>query len=365
MRIVAFFIALALVAGPRDAPAQQHPSPEAIQAVVRAVLESQIWPNHAAFAVAAQSMAATMAGLCQVPDVDGLKAAQDHFADLALAWSRIELWRFGPAREDALYERLFFWPDPRGRGLRHVQTVLQSGDPTALDPDRLRQKSVALQGLLALEYALFGRGAEALLGPDGATRCAYARTVATVIAGHAKILADAWQREDGYAAFLLEPGPDNPLYRTPVESLQEIVKHASELLHIVRERKLDPPLGEGPDRPRPRLAPYWRSDLVLSTALGNVDAVAGLLEPELLPALPADGMARWVRAMRFDLEQVRRTLDGLDADPRPWATLLRDPTAHGQLAYALIPLAWIEERLRQELPGMLGLIIGFNSLDGD
>ncbi len=69
----------------------------------------------------------------------------------------------GPAREDNRFERLFFWPDRRGRGLRQVQGILAEEDETATDPATLYQKSVAVQGLLALDFVLSGEGNETLV----------------------------------------------------------------------------------------------------------------------------------------------------------------------------------------------------------
>jgi predicted lipoprotein len=54
-----------------------------------------------------------------------------------------------------------------------VQELLAKQDPTATDAATLRGKSVAMQGLQALEFVLYGTGSETLATGDD-YRCRYA-----------------------------------------------------------------------------------------------------------------------------------------------------------------------------------------------
>ncbi len=83
---------------------------------------------------------------------------RQRFDDVVDAWFRIYFLRFGPLVEENRFERIYFWPDPRGVILRQVGALLGEADPESLDPDRLAEKSVAVHGLPALEYAIFGSG---------------------------------------------------------------------------------------------------------------------------------------------------------------------------------------------------------------
>ena len=75
-------------------------------------------------------------------------------------------------------ERILFWPDRKSTGLKQVQRALAEKDATATNPAKLKGKSVAMQGLGALEFVLFGTGAEKLAGPGEDYRCAYGRAIA-------------------------------------------------------------------------------------------------------------------------------------------------------------------------------------------
>ena len=50
------------------------------------------------------------------------------------------MYRFGPALEANRFEKLFYWPDPRGRALRQVRKGLDSQDPTLLSIETLAKK---------------------------------------------------------------------------------------------------------------------------------------------------------------------------------------------------------------------------------
>src|SRR5690606_22737995 len=95
------------------------------------------------------------------------------FPAVVTAWSRIELYRFGPLMAQNRSDRILFWPDRKGIALRQVQAILADKDEAALAPETLARKSVAVQGLGALEFVLHGTGSEDLATPDGAFRCDY------------------------------------------------------------------------------------------------------------------------------------------------------------------------------------------------
>ena len=94
------------------------------------------------------------------------------------AWSYAEIIRFGPITEQNRLERMLFWPDRKGIGLKQVQATLAAKDATAADPAQLPAKSVAMQGLGALEFVLFGTGAEALATAGDPYRCRYGAAIA-------------------------------------------------------------------------------------------------------------------------------------------------------------------------------------------
>jgi predicted lipoprotein len=364
--------AMALAAAILPAAAEEGdpvPPPRiAFRPAVERAIDTVILPAYERLGERAAEEAKLIDAFCAEADEAHLAAARDGFRDLVTAWSGVEMFRFGPAREANRYERLFFWPDPRGRGLRQVQDVIAAADATATDIETLQQKSVAVQGLLALEYVLFGTGSETLVAtgdPAGAFRCAYGAAVAAAIAGTAgEILAD-WTKPDGYAALMREAGAEDPVYRSHGEVVQELLKAAREQLQLVRDNKLSQAIGETPEQAQPKRSPFWRSDMVIPAIAADLDAVVALAGPDAIgTVLPAD--KAWVAGqVAFELGRVDEVLGRLDATGTPWESLPMEADAHVDLLYTLIPLGDVLAVLETDYPAALGLITGFNSLDGD
>lgn len=327
-------------------------------------LRTYVLPAHDRFAEAAVAFAAAMDTFCTAPDPAGRDAARAAFAGLVIGFSGVEMFRFGPAREGNRFERVFYWPDRKGRGLKQVRRIIDTEDPTAVTVDRLRQKSVAVQGLPALDYLLFGGGHEALLRP-GSFRCRYALAAAGAVRTTAGEIAAGWDGDGGFASVMRSAGPDNPLYRDDAEAVQDLIKAAQEQVQIVRDLKLARVIGDAPEAARPKRAPFWRSNLTLASVGANIEAVMGLMADGGFADLLAEEHAYLAATLTFELTQAHRAIGDAAAADRPLVDVKADGEAHGRLAYALIPLGAASDILSQRYPAALGLTLGFNSLDGD
>lgn len=365
MRIVAAafaFIALTAACAPRESTEEQA-GPPGPRAIVQAVIDEQIIPDHAAFAEAAARQQEAVAALCSGPSDAALEAARARFGELVLAWSRIEWISFGPARENNRREALFFWPDSGGRGLRQAATLAAADDPAQFEPEAFADKSVAVKGLLAMELVLFGDGVEALTS-EGAARCAYARAIADSIASTAGQLEASWIAEDGHRATMLEAGPDNPAYRNHREALQRMLTAASEQVQVARDLKLAPLLRERNGAPAPVPPPFSASGLGLAAIVQNIDAASAVFLDYAARLLPEGGALR-ANSLSFEVGTARRVLDELAASSMTPEDIARDDEMRRRLAYLLVPLGGAHDVMAQSFPADLGLIQGFNSLDGD
>ena len=165
---------------------------------------------------------------------------------------------------------MLFWPDRKSIGLKQVQAALADKDPTATDPAQLAGKSVAMQGLGALEFVLYGDGADALAGKDDPYRCAYGAAVAGNIETMAGDVSAAWNKPDGFAALWANPGPQNALYRDGNEAVTELVGVFINELEMVRDVRLKGFLGGKPEADKPKQAIYWRSQNTAISLAGNL-----------------------------------------------------------------------------------------------
>ena len=335
-----------------------------LQAITRGMIEGHILPAYATLVGEADAEHDAIAALCEAPSEDTLADAQAGFADLVEAWSAVEFIRFGPAREDNRYERLFFWPDRNGRGLNQVQRAIAGEDPTVETVESLQGKSVALQGVLALDFVLFGTGAETL-GEGAPHRCAYALAIAGSIAGNSSDLLGGWEGDSGYAALMLNPGPDNMVYRTQGEALQELLRAMAEQLQIMHDAKILPVVGATPEDSNYRRAPFWRSEQSVPSMIANAQAMLNLNEAGgFAELLPMDSQ-RYAGTARFELSQVVSRLTDLQDTGATLESLVTSEETHGRFASVALPVAGAMRVIGEVYPVELGLTLGFNSLDGD
>lgn len=330
---------------------------------VSAAVEGFVRPAYQAFMTEGAALAASMDALCALPSEPALEKARREFRDAALAWGRAEVIRFGPAAEDNRLERVLFFPDRKGAGLRQVQAALAKEEASAADAGTLKKKSVAMQGLPALEFILWGAGAEALARPGAGFRCAYGRAVADNLAAIGAELDAAWDDPQGVAAVWGSPGPENALFRDRQEALGELVGAVVEGLERLRDQRLKSFIGETPEKGRPKQALFWRSGLTLAMAEANLGGLADLWETSGLgQSLPTD--QGWIaQAIRFEFANARRAATELAE--QPVEGILADAQAREKLGYLVLVTSSLSDIFGTQLSPALGLSTGFSSLDGD
>lgn len=357
--------AAALGAGFIPAPASFADEPD-LAPVMAEMVDGVIIPAYARFASAADQEVSSVAALCSNPGKATLTSARDGFGTLVDGFSRVEAMRFGPAREENRFEKLFFWPDRRSRGLHQVEEIIRTEDPSAADAVQLADKSVAVQGLLALDYTLSDGEAEQALLSKGSFRCAYALAVAKRIAATAHDLHADWTGPSGYGAQLKDAGPEQHIYRSSGEAMQEVLRSAAEMLTIDRNFKIDRVIGEDVRETRIQRAPLWRSGLWLRTVDGNLAFVEALFDGDTLAGKLDEENETLPKELRFELDQARKAVAAaadLVAGYKGEGDFNEE--AYGLLKYASVPIHGAADIVESRMPGALGLTLGFNSLDGD
>lgn len=330
----------------------------------RDAVSKVIGPLYGAFAAKTDALKTKVDALCTQHSEAALEEARDAFAETVKRWSWVEIFQFGPVNQENRYERLFFWPDRKGRGLRQVQRALMQKDETVTSRGTLAQKSVALQGLPALEYLIYGKGADVLAGTDeiGAFRCRFASAVAANIAAIAEEVERAWGKDEPFTKMFLAPGPNDPLYRSPKDATLELFKTFSGGIERVRDLKLGRPLGESPIRARPRLAAFWLSDLAFPNMAGNLKGVRALFIDGGFEALVAAQSPGVEKSVLFDLDRVT---EGLEAEQEPIAEAVIEPEQREKLEAYRVGLKSARDTASELIAEGAGLSFGFNALDGD
>lgn len=340
------------------------PASAAIKAsdVVGRAIDGFVRPAYALLREGAAATKKDVEALCKNPSQAHLDAARADFAALVGAWSKVEIIQFGPITEENRLERMLYWPDRKGIGLRQIQAAIAGEDKSAADPKQIAGKSVAIQGLGALEFILHGTGAEGLAGKDGAYRCSYGAAVAANIEGISAAVDNAWAKPDGFAATWSKPGPDNPVYRDGTESVTELMEVFINGLEMVRDVRLKGFLGARPEDDRPKQAIFWRSGLTGASLAGNFEGMDRLFRAsEVGNALSDD--ARWMAdsthiLLANGVADARAVADPIDK-------ALADPAERAKFEHFRLVTSSLSSLIGTRMTAEFGLTAGFSSLDGD
>lgn len=359
MRIILVLLLLTVLA---TSVVAQQPVPRPEQIAERAVRDYAI-PYFGAFSHVALDHEALISSLCVRPMPGLLEYVRGHYRRLVGAYARISFLRFGPLAVGNRNERLLLWPDPRGIALRQVQAVLADEDEAASDWRSLQQKSVALQGLSALEFVLFGTGSDELAtSAPQSFRCRYAHAVAGAIRNVAQEAAAEWRAPGGFASRLTSPSTVDPDYRSTREVLEEFVGALSHGLEAVRDAQLLPFLGKDDEAPRARSAPLWRSNATPVLIADAMVAIATFVDKTGTARVGGEPGAFIDNAVAFEARNVARARAAI-TDPLEKG--LRDPSQLQAYRYLVVLTQSLQDLIGDQLSAVLGLSVGFSSLDGD
>jgi predicted lipoprotein len=333
-------------------------------AIAKAALEQYIRPGYAALADSAGALKQSVDTLCHDPSEEGLKLTRDAFAVTVAAWGKVEPIRFGPVAHEHRYERIFFWPDPKGIGARQVREALAKLDQSVTKEEQLAAKSVALQGLPPLQYLLYGDGADTLATASGHApfHCQFAASVAGSLAQLTREIADDWQDGGAAAKSYLAPGPTNQTYHTPKEVTLDLFKTFTGGIEAVRDQKLAKMLGASAEQARPRLAPFYESGLTVADVVGNLEGVRDLFTKSGLAQVVHEESPGVEDSILFDLNHAIEVFNAIDA---PVDEVVHDEDLRAKLEALRVSLKSAVTTAGDMIARGAGLAFGFNAMDGD
>lgn len=356
MRHLAFLVPL-MVALP--VAAQTPPTPDTIMA---AAVNEFIRPGFAELATETETLAGAMAGLCATPSAATLETAKTAFAGVAVSYGRIEFLRIGPLMQANRTDRLLFFPDRKGIALRQVQAILAGDDASNTDATVLATKSVAVQGLTALEFVLYGTDAETLTTADGAFRCGYGNAIAQNMANIARDMTAEWNADGGTADHLMHPKPEYADYRTETEALEQLVGLVAHGVEAVRDARLNPFIAKGEAPAKPKQAIFWRSNLTVPMFEANLSGLADIMS--------RSAVARAVPEAHKDLYDAIQAefAKGMEAGgviTSPVEQAVDDPAQAKGFVDMVEVTRNLQALIGDTLSTALGLSVGFSSMDGD
>jgi len=364
MRIAALLLLSLLLLGQPTAPRAEVTEAD-YRALVQQTIEAHIRPRLATFAETAEATWQDIAAFCAGPEAAAFAPLQEEVATLLLGWAAVEHLDLGPMRDAYRRDRIFFFPDRRGITGRHLARALANRETALLDPALLAEASVALQGLPALELLFFDSGAEAafLAGDAAATyRCQLATAIAGNVVRLTRELSEGWAPEADFVVLLQEPGPENPLFRSPEEAASAVAVLLDRGMGRFQLEKLIPTMGAVREEAHPLRAPLHISGLTNEALLLNLEALRAFFVESGLARLMARA-SDW--SARAALSVHRELSAAIAALPAPLPEAVVDP----EVRPGILPLRYRTGLLRRFygpiLQGNLNLKIFVDAIDGD
>ncbi|MEP2714976.1 imelysin family protein [Pseudophaeobacter sp.] len=312
--------------------------------LVDEILNDQILPAMQALAESSQDLARVAETICR----PGASPLRDAYAQAFDDWIRVSHLRFGPSETDNRAFALAFWPDSRGKTPKTLANHLRAADPSLLTPESFAQSSIAGRGFYALEFMYFDSGFNSAKPHE--YRCALTAAMARDIAANATAIHRDWQ--GSYADQMRQA---SGRYQNETEVKQELFKALNTGLQVLSDMRLGRPLGSF-DKPRPRRAEAWRSGRSLHhivLALQSLHPLAIALadgDQELIKKLDAAFQKPILRALRLE-------------DPRLEG--VADPAKRFRIEALQQEVNDLRNLIASDLGPSLGVLAGFNSLDGD
>ncbi len=351
-----------LTASPLSAHAA---SPEDDGAMTAALFSAYVIPSIDRLNGQLAALSDKTTALCDASSETTKTEFRNAFTDAVKAFAHVSFLRFGAMTHNNRLERLAFLPDARGVVRRQVTKIRAAQEPSVLDPNALRKKSVALQGLTALEQIAFSADGELTLGDKSGQHdflCGYARALTQRLVETSAEALKSERAKDGQTALLLAPGADNPLVRTPREATEYVFNMLVTGVSTLRDQVLERALEEGTPSARATRIPFARSHNGLTFVSASLDGLQSAFGAGQFAAYVPENYAWIGPSIDFEFSNAAKALKKA---PFPAAKALAEPQGRKTLEYVEIVLKGLRETIAGELAGALELKGGFNSLDGD
>jgi predicted lipoprotein len=276
---------------------EAKPAPSAEYLLVQAILSDAIIPWHETFEKELQALSEQSDRFCIQPSTEQFARLKRQWRQAMYSWSNIGPVNFGPIDDTNVAWRFQFWPDPLNYVHRKFKSRLD-GTNVAISAQELSEASVAIQGLSALEYLLFGDAQDDVsLYLGSLNRCKILTSTSRNLAAEGKKISTAWATsyKDNWTA--LDKIIKDKVIKNQLVQEQSLSKRHLEIIFngmltnlvMIKNRKVGGPLGikEGGDsqdkasknasrRIKSNYLESWRSETSLENIRTNLRAMEQL-----------------------------------------------------------------------------------------
>jgi predicted lipoprotein len=345
--------------------------PERLTLLLEELGDRVVVPRYADMAEAFAILETATGDFCRAPSSAALDTVRGAWRGAMGAWLEASVVQFGPIRDDNRRLRIEFWPDGNNNVRRSVQQILARDD--ALDADVLAAQSVAGQGLPALEQLLFEEGVDVLTAftgdPRAGRRCTYARAIASNLQRIAAAVESEWRRSGGgWVDQLARAGRGSDAFATRDAAVEEVVNSLVTVVEVTKNNRIGDPLGGDTIADA---KPFRAESRLSGSSLANVvRAVRGLALvytggresfgfDDYLLALDS---VRLNREIADELENVAQLAEAI---PAPLAQAVQDEALRPRVIELFEHATTLTRLLKNQLPQVMQVTVGFNENDGD
>ena len=326
-------------------PVHAGPDPLAINT---AIIDEVIVPAYGRLADATDAHAKEWQKACGGNvQLEELKPSYHAVAD---AWAESFHWNSGPITFLLRRDRFYHWPERRNAVSKSLRKLLSTEAPEKLKLENFSHVSVAAQGLPAMERMLF-EYTDTLSKP---WNCKVAETIAANMAEMAGANFKEWRTE---LAPMLARGEEHPIhYAGPKDTLNKLFTELLTGYAIIKDQKILPVMGSNAKKAKPTLIEARRSNRFAKNLEINLQTLfaADAIMAKFIPPDEAKNLADQRKAI---LEQVNALPD--------FGKAVYDEQGRAEYKALTDALSVLRKNMVDAYTKHLGIVVGFNSLDGD
>lgn len=279
----------------------------------------------------------------------------NNFKQLYLNWASVQPINFGPITYLKRQTRMQYWPDKHNVGSKQLRRLLADERSKKLSLDELQKKSVALQGLPALEKIIFSKK------PITSANCTLAHRISENIESIARETYDGWIQPPAlFMNDFLPKNYDYGTYSSTEEITSVIAKGITHYLAIIEQEKLKSVVEKNLHKNNLRKLEAWRSGISAQLIHANLK----MLENMYLSVFSAQLIHKNITLDK----NIKRLFSSLKSATQSTASLyerLQMPEEHQKVLRWKKDIRELQELVHQAFNQELGIAFSFNSLDGD
>lgn len=318
----------------------------------RAIWHADIATGYEQLLNSTQTLDRSAQRFCAAPSAAKLDELKQDWRDAFFDWQQVRFVDFGPIDLNSRAWQFQFWPDSKNLVARKADYWLS--DERTATREAIVGGSIAVQGFPALEYLLFDKTlADRGIKPSDAQACA----LMTAVSGH--LVQVAAEINEEWAAF-------GSFYKT-TDTLTDTTIHAAMTgLEILVDRRVAGPLGlRGTPQVNPYAADAWRSGTSLSTLRASIEGLERYFAPGLRALLAERGLDKLIAPLDEQFASTLAEIRTLEKREQSLGEMLEMQDGYADLQSLFIEASQLKQLINGRIAAALGVVVGFNSSDGD